>query len=865
MMIKRLSSIVMSGVIALTSFVMTSCSDVETGQNSKEPTDGMSFIVSDVQDSPEASLPKTKAASVYEPQKIAITGEQGLCLLETTVEGVNPVQKKGADTRASLKTNIDSDFGIFACKSGSNTPDFMYNKKVSSAGKLYDHITWNKSDAASLKFYAVAPALGTTDATQRIQPAVYSNTTLPYVEFTANSDVKKQTDLMLATTDNMQYDNYGSSAIPLVFTHATTAIKFKIGNTLAYNREITKISIQGVYSKGQVDLRTKAWSNQNTPANYDLTLTPAVSTKQAKGATVTDGENTFLMVPQTLPAGAKIVITLDNGRQIIANIAGKVWAPGTTKTYEISNDNVADWDYTFTVEPASNAPYAYNATNAGFNVTSYRHLKDYNASSTGRTNVDRPVSWQISKKEYFDDATNSWVEGTPSMLVSIDNSGNGGTSAEAKSATLKNDYKNYKALREAELKAAPEVTTRKDLSIGANGQQTTANCYIVSAGGKYQFPLVYGNAIKNGTTNTAAFKPGNLSADANSYIKTFVGGSGDITSPNITGVASAEVTWCSEPGLVTLEGSGINGNNIEFNVDKTKMKEASAIITVKASASPGGLAIWSWHIWITSPDVVNTSTGYFMLEPLGFRHTQWEGTTYQKDRKMRLTFKQAESGKTSTIEITQKALPLVNKGESMFYQQGRKDPLWWQSPFTVQSYGENKGFTLQQAAQYNTRMAESRRTSGHATTKGNWDWNWNPDADHTYFNLWDAKNTVGYGYTGTFIKTVYDPSPAGFHVPRASDFTKIKNGNNNKPATVPTIGRLNPDYLSSGIVDFDKGYFWSSEKCTGTGTYYGYYGVLAQSTANADGSISFGAFESGASTPIFSNSSFGYSVISIKE
>ena len=164
MMIKRLSSIVMLGVIALTSFVMTSCSDVETGQNSKEPTDGMS-----------------------------------LCLLETTVEGVNPVQKKGADTRASLKTNIDSDFGIFACKSGSNTPDFMYNKKVSSAGKLYDHITWNKSDAASLKFYAVAPALGTTDATQRIQPAVYSNTTLPYVEFTANSDVRKQTDLMLAT------------------------------------------------------------------------------------------------------------------------------------------------------------------------------------------------------------------------------------------------------------------------------------------------------------------------------------------------------------------------------------------------------------------------------------------------------------------------------------------------------------------------------------------------------------------------------------------------------------------------------------------------------------------------------------------
>ncbi|MDY5237317.1 hypothetical protein, partial [Bacteroides helcogenes] len=40
---------------------------------------------------------------------------------------------------------------------------------------------------------------------------------------------------------------------------------------------------------------------------------------------------------------------------------------------------------------------------------------------------------------------------------------------------------------------------------GDSDNENTANCYVVSASGYYSFPLVYGNAIKDGTTNTLAY------------------------------------------------------------------------------------------------------------------------------------------------------------------------------------------------------------------------------------------------------------------------------------------------------------------------------------------------------------------------
>ena len=121
--------------------------------------------------------------------------------------------------------------------------------------------------------------------------------------------------------------------------------------------------------------------------------------------------------------------------------------------------------------------------------------------------------------------------------------------------------------------------------------------------------------------------------------------------------------WTSTPDIVS--DVTINNGNVEFKVNKDKMKEASVIIGVTNNTLGTYNVLWSWHIWITSKDVVNTDNGYFMLEPLGFRHTEWHGTTYEKDRKVRLTVTQTRTGKTAQVEFTQKASALVRRSSNV--------------------------------------------------------------------------------------------------------------------------------------------------------------------------------------------------------
>ena len=101
---------------------------------------------------------------------------------------------------------------------------------------------WRKSEASTLKFYAVYPAA--QDADQQISPATYSASQSPVIKFSPKSDVKQQADLMVAKTADMAYDTYVSTPVPLQFTHATTAIQFKIGNDLSYNQQVQKIEIR---------------------------------------------------------------------------------------------------------------------------------------------------------------------------------------------------------------------------------------------------------------------------------------------------------------------------------------------------------------------------------------------------------------------------------------------------------------------------------------------------------------------------------------------------------------------------------------------------------------------------------------------
>ena len=871
----------MAGFVGLASFVVTSCTDNETVKETQKVEDGISFAVSDIQNINEASLPKTKAPSVYETTFTPLEGDaQGLELVETTVEGVNPVYIPAA-TRALVTdmsnfATINKNFAIFATKEGSTAANYLYNEQVKVDGTMVNPVKWKKSESSKLKFFAVHPAKDGSN------PLVTTTSgTNPVVNYSPKANAKEHIDVLVANTEAFNYDDYVSQKIPIRFSHATTAVYFKVGSDLSYNQKVKKIEIRNVLGSGTYDIATKTWTPSTTKKNFALEFDSGDEfPTNISNKVMNDGDGVFFMVPQDIPADADVKITFLSGKSVVAKIGGngKKWVAGTTRTYSISNSkDELDREFHITAK-AAKTTFNYDETNAPFTVTSY-------SKSLKPGSIEKPEPWTITKYEFSADGT-TWTEGKPSMVAAMSSeSGNGGTSAEARVMTLANDFHDYKAEREAALKAAPEATGTVDLS-KVNGPQETANCYVVSASGKYSFPMVYGNAIKNGATNASSYTS---IYPASKHIFNKFWGASEINSSDITGADGAKVLWTSTPDIVS--DVTINGSNVEFKVNKDKMKEASVIIGVTNNTLGDYNVLWSWHIWITSKDVVDTDNGYFMREPLGFRHTKWQGTTYEKDRKVRLTFTQTRTGKTAQVEFTQKAAALVREGQAMYYQQGRKDPLYPSNGMVLQSKGTdpngyNRGFLPFWAVRMPLIMARYRTYNpnkpGIGKGEANGDWMWinfsdqsdgtkfYSDAQHaTYFNLWDVNNCVGYQNPNAFVKTVYDPSPAGFRIPRLDEFTKINNGNNGKAAFVPAMGILSERNFT--ITDAEHSYYWSSEKKLGPGTlsatqqWYGYYGLLARGEKNGNTTTLGLVRPEHPSSPMFKDMASGANVISIKE
>lgn len=591
------------------SFVSVSCADEDIAKSqTNDSKDGVSFSVTDVQDAPDGEMP-TRATSTetYLTRSIDFNeaGTSDMCLEETTVPGVNPV-KPTPKTRAWLKSTIDGNFGTLACKNGSTTPDFFYNKKVNKDGKMFQPEVWT-SAASTLKFYAVYPYMDGTDAKQKlVQPTAGS---MPYIAFEASTDIANQTDLMTAETDVLNYTPTGGAphVVPLKFYHALTAIRFGIGSNLSWNKTIKSIEFQGIKNAGHFDLATKTWSNQSGAQNFKLDNINASTSGTLNTVIVKDG-NTFLMVPQTVPAGAKIVITFSDNSHITANIGGKEWKAGTTKTYMMTEKN-SNWDYQ--IETTDPATIAYDQTTSTNNYTVQSYRKD------PTTNTFQPVKWEVVSYQESTDGGKTWSAESPNKPSWLTNlsltEGAGGKDAEVGKPTVTTAIVDSLAYRNQALKNAEEkgsISNPYNLANKTGGEQVenTANSYVISAPGYYRIPLVYGNAIKNGNTNESAYKTKNTGADILSHFKDHKGQ--NITDPWITKTNGgtnkpndAKLVWADETGLVESLGISSDGKFLQFRVPKDKIKTGNAVI----AATKDGVVVWSWHLWFTEANVLKTT------------------------------------------------------------------------------------------------------------------------------------------------------------------------------------------------------------------------------------------------------------------
>ena len=850
-------------------FSAISCAD-ELGENTsnddKEAV--VSFNVADAQEEAQTRGALTRGAITpgltakdLNGQKLAAQSNENLdvCLIETTVEGVNPV-KIEPGTRANITTMANlgncSSTGLRGTAATAINADWFSETSTKKDGTFANtRIPWSWLQPHA-RFYAVYPEKANSNGSIKFNKP--TATTAPSIEFTVQPEVTQQVDLMTACSGNVQYAVRGQAPrTDLRFRHALTAIRFAVGQNLSFDKTIKDIKLKNVLLTSKYVLSDKldgtgaAWNHNGytkrgdvklSNVNYNTNENPnsiVRNRSQYGNSNVTDltqlrDNYTFYMIPQNLDNQVTAEIVFTDNTSISIPLKGR-WDAGTTRTYKLSQKN-SSWVYT--INGTSPSAVAYNATQANYQIESYRQAPD---------GTKQDVAWKVVG--YSVDNGTTWTTTKPSWLKSLSKEqGNGGTEADVCTATLGTDIVDLVAERNKGLQNATPLGTAAtpyNLSneTGAAAVQNTANCYVISAPGYYMIPLVYGNAIKNGQTNSSAYissAPATPLAFENPAKRTdvilhqFVDHiSKPITDPWIektnnrayNGINAAEVTWADENNIATLSGSPIyrdasDNAFVKFEVKKENLKSGNAVISVKK----GNTILWSWHLWFAPKNAldkikvtnIQNKVYDFTNETLGWKPTEWTGTSYSTPRTVKVKVEQtmANNGdkQTTVINITQNPGLTKKNGTTTFYQWGRKDAL----PGTDATLPQ--GSIIKGDNQIHMNNKIQKPNTFFVTYFDKWGKILQNDGLIVYnyfYNLWSMNNN----HRGDkdrpndieVVKTIYDPCPVGFNVPTNGAFSGFTtNGKCQGPMNVDgTDVKANYD-LNSGHL------FWTNSNKTET-------------------------------------------------
>lgn len=261
-----------------------------------------------------------------------------LCVNAIVTDGIESSDsvKQHAMTRGAAVTQDDfyDKFHVLAYwkKDGTSTGQFYMNTDVTDKGNNLwssDRTYIWPGKAHTLTFYAWAPAdAGITS------PSSPESTTL---EYTVPTTVTDQKDVVVATTEEIAGN--ANTTQPLAFRHICTAVKFKVGDQMQAGT-IKKITISGVHNSGAYDMASDSWQLGSNTTGFSIEQDIEMTGNES-GSMITDGENTFMMLPQELPAGAKVEIIFHDSqagtdRTFSASIGGMTWPQGKTVTYKLS-------------------------------------------------------------------------------------------------------------------------------------------------------------------------------------------------------------------------------------------------------------------------------------------------------------------------------------------------------------------------------------------------------------------------------------------------------------------------------------------------------------------------------------------------
>lgn len=759
------------------------------------------------------------------------------------IELHNDVTSKTRGTEVD-NSSFYADFGLYGYtynsdqswkNNGSELQPTIKNEQIAK-GDTWTSSTYLPGQTKMMALFAYAPYIN-AGIPVNAEISVTGNQGAPQLTYTIDSDVSKQVDLLVAKNVDVVGN---TSSVELDFKHALTAVKFAIGGTITGFTKITKIKISGVKNSGTLSLDGGNWNLNGTTASYTIEKDIDLSTS---GDITGSSNELMLLMPQTLPSGAKLEVTMTNdiGTKTFSTTLTGEWKKGYTVTYLLSVDRVAG-DFHFEVTP-SKTSIPKEGGDIELKVKSYYQIADGGAQV--------PIPWSgtynMGSNQYTLSGDGSVNDDIRKISVPANNS------ALTHTETLKANQS----------KGTAQNPWNLSNSQGKAEVENTANCYVVNSKGTYSIPLVYGCGIKNALYNTKSYES-----------NTFVNHAGNhITTPYIFNMVSAngaKLIWQDVNNMVTNIKLSSDKHSLIFEIGEN-IAQGNAVV----AATVGGTVVWSWHIWVTDRDVsvtaavptkaFDTSHTYnFMPVPLGW----CDGTASVSPRNFTLSLTQGQSGKNLSASIDQAGSTATSENFT-YYQWGRKDPFVGSTGTNSNNcktwYDESGSTKTSNPVTTTTRSRAESIQYPEKFISGSYIWDTNTTYDNWNANLNSstAPSTI-YNYVDV-EKTVYDPSPVGYKLPPTNAFTGFGEtlGNEVTPngSSFSDGGRnFYTGGQSTGPTDFwiAGGYrSYNGGSLDGVGSYGGYWS--AGPNSNAYGcNLNFNS--SDVNPQGFSNRAYGFSV-----
>lgn len=780
-----------TGMLAVLALALASCSEDELINRKGAAGNAISFGIASPTHSAD-SLPSRSPQAEEPPLLLLGEGKRDTLYLHTSITDniATPPDQEPATRGIPVDgTNFKEVYGSFGITAYAEGALFMDEKISHESGGIWspdETRYWPADKDLTLDFYAQAPYDNPHVANVKAGEGKISfSYTVP--AGTDNTDAEAQPDILFAYAACSKAKSKGGT-VSLEFGHALAGVKFVASDVTGST--IKTITLKGLQGEGtctyDAGTGTFDWQTSGGERDFSQTFDVELSGQQTGEQPITDKrpETTFMMIPQTLE-DVTVEVTLEETASgesftLTGSLAQTgAWEAGKIYTYVISTESI-NWEYVFEVTPSITLPLG---TTAGqYTVTSYRQRKGdhstreavaWKAENTGFSETDQEegTSVETTLDEILSDFT--YQDENPSETEKS-------YSLEVTTTTLKTTYDGDQTLKDNTQRGSAD--SPYDLSThdenGGDIAQTTANCYVVSAAGTYQLPLVYGNAIKNGSENSAAYQGGNFKDYLNRTI----------SSSRITGADNAVLVWSD--GFFMFKDIHLDASkqNLVFTIDSNYMQQANAVLAVRDASNR---IMWSWHIWVTErpvytqrhtlQDLFNGSNTYELMQcNLGWVDGKM---VYYNQRDLTFRFTQAGSGKTDELIVRQEGETFDYKDVgSTYYQWGRKDPLVALKNWKSYRYEE---YRLHETGDpdYVYRVETGSTTIGNAIQHPNVFYTRTPGAtdgadwngDHTT-TLWNADANGGTLESTTSVKTIYDPSPRGFKVPIPRAFAIWVNG-----------------------------------------------------------------------------------------